>query len=445
MWLPHSFIVLLFAIAASGALVNTTYDDSSSSFTFSAAWDVITPSNPCSGCSTKPNATKVHDGTWHDGNVVSSGGGPTGSFTFQGSAVYIFGIDQNSAEADIVFTLGDKQQTHHYDGPGTVTSSGTDQFVYNALFFSATGLPSDQTQTVSWVLNFADTGVGLQIGLFDYAVVTTGEDDVSNPPPTSSTTSVQTIQTSTPSSTNNNSPNTSIGSSRTTTRASSSSGASQSETSSGASHSSGASQINNPTVSGADQGSSPSGRVSGISGTTTVVAGIGATSSKSKSNIGAIAGGIVGALVIIALVALLVWYRLRRVRRVKPDTAVRPQSQFLRVADYPILARQAENAPRVSTSLSKAAMAEGASTVSLLRPQDDHSAGAPTAPSSNCAPSIMDPTDLHNSSSPDVIPTTTTTSRDMRWMEERLVALEAQMAAQVVQQQPPPYLHEDDE
>ncbi|KAJ7256552.1 hypothetical protein B0H12DRAFT_513867 [Mycena haematopus] len=106
---------------------------------------------------------------------------------FAGSAVYIFGIDQVSSEADIAFTLGDIQHVHHYTGPGTVTSSGTDQFVYHALFFSATGLPSDQTQTVEWVFNLDESGPGLQIGLFDYAIVTTGEEDAPNPPPPSST------------------------------------------------------------------------------------------------------------------------------------------------------------------------------------------------------------------------------------------------------------------
>ncbi|KAJ6502207.1 hypothetical protein C8R45DRAFT_612163 [Mycena sanguinolenta] len=205
MWLPHSFIVLFFAIAASGALVNTTFDDSDSSFTFSGAWTAVTSSNPCGNCATKVDPNKAYGQSWHDGNYRDGASSlTTGSFTFQGSAVYIFGIDQNSDEADIVFTLGDIQRTHHYTGPGTVTSSGTDQFVYNALFFSATGLPSDQTQTVSWSLNLdanlVAAGKGEQIGLFDYAIVTTGEpeEDVPNPAPPPTTTSVQPSQSSTP-------------------------------------------------------------------------------------------------------------------------------------------------------------------------------------------------------------------------------------------------------
>jgi hypothetical protein len=50
--------------------------------------------------------------------------------------------------------------------------------VYNALFFSATGLAADQTHTVNWVFNLADTDLAVQAALFDYAIVTTGEEDV---------------------------------------------------------------------------------------------------------------------------------------------------------------------------------------------------------------------------------------------------------------------------
>jgi hypothetical protein len=87
-----------------------------------------------------------------------------------GSAVYIFGIDQAISQPNIAFTLGSIQQVHHY--------TGTERFVYDALFFSATGLASDQTHTVNWVFNFANTDVEVQAALFDYAVVTSGGEDV---------------------------------------------------------------------------------------------------------------------------------------------------------------------------------------------------------------------------------------------------------------------------
>jgi hypothetical protein len=87
-----------------------------------------------------------------------------------GSAVYIFGIDQAKSQPDIAFTLGSIQSTHHY--------TGTERFVYNALFFSATGLAADATHTVNWIFNIdPSTGVGVQAALFDYAIVTSGTDD----------------------------------------------------------------------------------------------------------------------------------------------------------------------------------------------------------------------------------------------------------------------------
>ncbi|KAJ6502208.1 hypothetical protein C8R45DRAFT_612330 [Mycena sanguinolenta] len=181
MWLaPHSFVVLVLAILARGGIINTTVDDSSSSFTFTGTWNVITPSSPCTGCFLQPDPSQVYNGTWHDGNIEDgASAGTSGSFTFTGSAVYIFGIDQAVSQPDIAFTLGSIQHVHHY--------TGSEAYVYNALFFSAIGLPSDQTHTVNWVFNVADTGAPLQVGLFDYAIVTSGDDETTLPPSSSST------------------------------------------------------------------------------------------------------------------------------------------------------------------------------------------------------------------------------------------------------------------
>ncbi|KAJ6525763.1 hypothetical protein B0H19DRAFT_1198940 [Mycena capillaripes] len=188
MWLPHSFIFLWVTVFASGAITNTTIDDSDSRFTFTGTWNAITPNSPCEICSAKPDASQTNGGTWHDGNYRDGAPvGTSGSFAFQGSslmsvtsedilifvagsAVYIFGIDQAISQPNIAFTLGNIQQVHHY--------TGTEQFAYNALFFSAEGLDPDQTHTVDWVFNLADTGVEVQAALFDYAIVTSGREDV---------------------------------------------------------------------------------------------------------------------------------------------------------------------------------------------------------------------------------------------------------------------------
>ncbi|KAJ7301822.1 hypothetical protein DFH08DRAFT_95957 [Mycena albidolilacea] len=177
---PHSFILLhIFAVllllicapSANGAITNTTVDDTSSAFTFTGSWTAVSASNPCDFCSSKPDVSQTFGASWHDGNYRTGASETTGgSFTFTGSAVYIFGIDQAQSQPDVVFTLGSTQSTHH--------STGTERFAYNALFFSATGLPADQTHTVNWIFNIdQSTGVGVQAALFDYAIVTSGTAD----------------------------------------------------------------------------------------------------------------------------------------------------------------------------------------------------------------------------------------------------------------------------
>ncbi|KAJ6513601.1 hypothetical protein C8R47DRAFT_616016 [Mycena vitilis] len=196
---PHSFMALLPILATlllllicapsvQGAISNTTVDDADSAFTFTGSWTAVSASNPCNFCSSKPDASQTFDGSWHDGNYRAGASETTGgSFTFTGSAVYIFGIDQAKSQPNIAFTLGSTQSVHHY--------TGTEQFAYNALFFSATGLAADQTHTVTWNFNIdPDTGVGVQAALFDYAIVTSGTDDVVAPPTTQTTTSSTTEQ-----------------------------------------------------------------------------------------------------------------------------------------------------------------------------------------------------------------------------------------------------------
>ncbi|KAJ7362498.1 hypothetical protein DFH08DRAFT_1024721 [Mycena albidolilacea] len=177
MWPLHSFcpqsrtilfLLLLPASFVEGAIINTTIDDTETSFNWSESWTAVTPSEPCAGCASKPDASQVEGGSWHDGNIMTTKDDSAGgSFTFQGSAVYIYGIDQAGSEADIVFTLDSITSTHHY--------TGSDRFAYHALFFSATGLAADRTHTVNWALaKNSASDRDLQTTLFDYAVVTSG-------------------------------------------------------------------------------------------------------------------------------------------------------------------------------------------------------------------------------------------------------------------------------
>ncbi|CAK5274083.1 unnamed protein product [Mycena citricolor] len=188
--LPLLFLLFLAAVpVVESAITNTTVDDADPAFVFSGSWTPTSAAHPCDFCSSKPDPSQTFDQTWTDGNYrAGSKTLTTGTFTFTGSAVYIFGIDQADSQPDIVFTLGATTATHHY--------TGSARFAYNALFFAATGLPADQTHTVSWVFNTnPTTGVQVQAALFDYAVVTSGSAD----PPT---------QPAAPPSTNTPSPTT---------------------------------------------------------------------------------------------------------------------------------------------------------------------------------------------------------------------------------------------
>ncbi|KAJ7890157.1 hypothetical protein B0H14DRAFT_3705911 [Mycena olivaceomarginata] len=164
-------LLLLLPAFVEGAIINTTVDDTETSFNWSESWTAVTPSRPCAGCASKPDASKVEGGSWHDGNIMTTKDDSAGgSLTFQGSAVYIYGIDQADSEADILFTLDSITSTHHY--------TGSDRFAYHALFFSATGLAADQTHTVKWTLaKNSASDRDLQTTLFDYAVVTSGTAD----------------------------------------------------------------------------------------------------------------------------------------------------------------------------------------------------------------------------------------------------------------------------
>ncbi|KAF7338034.1 hypothetical protein MVEN_02027400 [Mycena venus] len=309
MWLPRSFTLFLLTDLASAVVTNTTIDDSDPSFAFTGTfWNVITPTSPCDSCSSKPDPSKTHGGTWHDGNINRNPGAPpgaantSGSFTFMGTAVYIFGIDQAVLQPDIVFTLGSTKQVHHY--------TGTESYVYDALFFSAQGLASDQTHTVNWVLTFADTPVGVQAVLFDYAIVTSGEDAAEST--TSGPVSSQPLTTSS----EVTAPNTtSLG--NTVSSSSISSGLGPSQSNGGIVQSNGGTSRTNSGESQFDATVSSQQAPSRSAPTTSKIpvaaAPVGASSKSKSNNLGAIVGGVVIAALVVVLSMLLVWRRLRRI------------------------------------------------------------------------------------------------------------------------------------
>ncbi|KAJ7200794.1 hypothetical protein GGX14DRAFT_571802 [Mycena pura] len=159
----HALLVFSSSGHAQAALTNTTVDDTTIDDTneqfwsFPGPWVAITPSTPCHTCRAQPNPELAHNNTWHDGSATS------GAFEFQAYAVYIYGIDfPDSANMTFNISSSPTSSFHYYAGP---------VYVYNSLFFSATGLDPTTKHTVTWLFTQPNTG-GIPSGLLDYAVVT---------------------------------------------------------------------------------------------------------------------------------------------------------------------------------------------------------------------------------------------------------------------------------
>ncbi|KAF7341534.1 hypothetical protein MVEN_01891100 [Mycena venus] len=175
---PSSPLLLTLAVISTSqaALTNITIDDSNlTCFTWiedtgspqpNLPWAAITPTSPCLYCSAQPLTADIYNKTWHDGSNNSAA-----SFTFQGSAIYIYGIDLKDP-ANISFTMDGNVLTFHY-------YNGSEQFVFNSLFFLAKDLIVGVNHTVSWVLHATRANGTIQTALFDYAIVTVDQSQTS--------------------------------------------------------------------------------------------------------------------------------------------------------------------------------------------------------------------------------------------------------------------------
>ncbi|KAJ3905900.1 hypothetical protein F5879DRAFT_987857 [Lentinula edodes] len=168
------------------ATTTTTLDDGDSSvFTFASAWNSITPSDPCHGCTVKLDSSQVLDGTWHDGSV----GGSTALLEFEGSGVTLYGVTNADHTSALRFILdgGSPVNLDLSSIPQSPTA------VYNYQFFSASGLSSG-FHILSWTI---ESNVSSAVALIDYAIVTS--DGGASSPSTSQV-------SSSPSSTSSSSP-----------------------------------------------------------------------------------------------------------------------------------------------------------------------------------------------------------------------------------------------
>ncbi|KAM5539937.1 hypothetical protein V8D89_006440 [Ganoderma adspersum] len=184
---------LLLPFPVSSALVNRTIDDESG--------DSVTGTKPvygpddsnywkqgstCSGCHITPliDKTQPFDGTWHDGTYSPGGPDLTISFSFTGTAVYVYNIVPNTVDftdtlANITFTLdGSHAGTYlHVPDPTTV-------FLYRQVVYKNTNL-ANQEHTVE----MRSSGTNASLILFDYVIYTAEETSSSSSGTSSSTTS----------------------------------------------------------------------------------------------------------------------------------------------------------------------------------------------------------------------------------------------------------------
>ncbi|EJD35752.1 hypothetical protein AURDEDRAFT_175146 [Auricularia subglabra TFB-10046 SS5] len=130
---------------------------------------------PCTVCSAQPDPTFAVNGTWHDQLTFSGEEPATISFTFSGTAVYVFCIVPNGIPLTPInvtrlsFYLDDSLSGGYLH----LVDRTLDQYLYNQLAFNRQGLTAGN-HTLRIANQPADTG---SLILFDYAVYTTEVSD----------------------------------------------------------------------------------------------------------------------------------------------------------------------------------------------------------------------------------------------------------------------------
>ncbi|KAH8104029.1 hypothetical protein BXZ70DRAFT_1062554 [Cristinia sonorae] len=174
MFFPASSVLLL-ATTVTGLLVNRTIDDqygdevTGQQVAYSGMWN---QGNDCTWCAYHPNASLAHNGTWHDGLYVPSHDDPllTFSFSFNGTAVYIFNILTRLTQTNVGITLDGKFMQNYTKFQNV---SVFEQYQYNVPIFAMDGIPfGEHTVTVT------SGGSVDDLILFDYAIYTTDVDQL---------------------------------------------------------------------------------------------------------------------------------------------------------------------------------------------------------------------------------------------------------------------------
>ncbi|KAH8102719.1 hypothetical protein BXZ70DRAFT_1006620 [Cristinia sonorae] len=173
MFLPHIPLacLVLFAVSVSGILVNHTIDDENGDevtgqqVSYTGLWR---EGNGCPDalCSAKPDTNLVHDGTWHDASYFPSSQDPPHglSFTFNGTAVYIYFVLEQLQLTNVNITLDDEPPVNFK------RVLDEDEYAYNVTVFFREGLSSTRH-----TINVTSVGPDYVLMLFDYAIYSTDD------------------------------------------------------------------------------------------------------------------------------------------------------------------------------------------------------------------------------------------------------------------------------
>ncbi|KIP02460.1 hypothetical protein PHLGIDRAFT_122448 [Phlebiopsis gigantea 11061_1 CR5-6] len=159
-------------------LVNVTVDDQDLRIQYAPEekhWMSLVGQDCDNGCNTSPDPAQVFNHTWHDATYNFKGSGmsapQTFAFQFNGSALFVYGIQLSSFEMDLLFFM-DSKPAGNYTFPGDSSST---TYTYDTSFYAN---PSLQPGEHFFLLqNGQGDGGEVSHILFDYLVYTVEVDD----------------------------------------------------------------------------------------------------------------------------------------------------------------------------------------------------------------------------------------------------------------------------